>query len=101
MILLMGTSVVMLQLINQLTSNNFIVAFIITRNLQHNLYGLTAKLQKRSLDWLSAHQNVSDIVEVLTSICEKDAAFDTVYDEITDLSEDVDVEIRMPRVASR
>ena len=81
---------------------SFIVALVLTQKILSYTKGLSVKLQGRYVDVVRAHR---DIEAVITTIKGARSRVDTfhalVYDQVLLLSQSIDVEETVPRLASR
>ena len=90
------------QLLAGIISFEFIVVFLTTYQYLSHLAGITVKLQKRTLDIIEAHEEITEITKTYSLERKNvDSGFAKIFEHSKRVAEKVDCTIQMPRIASR
>lgn len=89
-------------LLSVITSFEFVVVFIVTKNGLHPLKGMAKKLQTNGLDVMEAYASIDGKVSAIAQMRhEVEKEFRDWYDMAESLVESVGGEVKMPRIAKR
>ena len=90
------------QLLAGIISFEFIIVFLTTYQYLSHLAGITVKLQKRTLDIIEAHEEITEITKTYSLERKNvDSGFAKIFEHSKRVAEKVDCTIQMPRIASR
>jgi len=90
------------QLLAGITNFEFIVVFLTVYQYLLHLAGITAKLQKRTLDIIEAHEEIKDIAKTYRLARENvTSGFAKIFEHSRRIAEKIDFPIQMPHIVSR